>query len=102
MLDAVQMMKFGGALLLVLALMLGLSLLMRRINAGSGIGLNAGNRRLKIVEILPLSPRQRLILIKRDDREHLVILGPTGETVVESGIIPKTDPKTETQTEKPA
>lgn len=83
--NSLQILKFGGALLFVLALMLGLSLLMRRLNAGSGM-LPAGKRRLKIVEMMPLGARHRMILVRRDDREHLVILGPTGETVVESGI----------------
>jgi hypothetical protein len=26
------------------------------------------------------------VLVRRDDREHLLVLGPDGETVVESGI----------------
>lgn len=85
--DSVQILKFGGALLFVLALMLGLSLLMRRLNAGAGM-LPANKRRLKIVEMMPLGARHRMLLVRRDDREHLVILGPTGETVVESGIVP--------------
>ncbi len=85
-----DIMKFAGALLFVIALMLGLSLIMRRLNSGSGLSLSPAQRRLKIVEILPLSARQRLVLIKRDNTEHLVILGPTGETVIESGITPPT------------
>ena len=88
LLGTVQILKFGGALLLVLALMLGLSLVMRRVNAGSGLGVSAAKRRLKIVEILPIGARHRAILLKRDGVEHLVILSPTGETVVESGITP--------------
>ncbi len=88
MLDVVQLLKFGGALLLVLALMLGLSILMRRVNAGGGMGVPGAKRRLKIVETLPVGARHRAVLIKRDHVEHLVILGPTGDTVVESGITP--------------
>jgi flagellar protein FliO/FliZ len=33
-----------------------------------------------------LGPRHRLMLIRRDDVEHLVIVGPTSETVIERGI----------------
>ncbi|MGZ9109310.1 MAG: FliO/MopB family protein [Micavibrio sp.] len=83
--NSLQLLKFGGALLFVLALMLGLSLIMRRFNSGSGL-IAPNKRRLKIVEMMPLGARHRMILVKRDDREHLVILGPAGETVVESGI----------------
>ena len=85
--NSLQLLKFGGALLFVLALMLGLSLIMRRLNSGTGL-LPPNKRRLKIVEMMPLGARHRMILVKRDDREHLVILGPAGETVVESGITP--------------
>jgi len=91
--STVQLLKFGGALLLVLGLMLGLSLVMRRLNAGSGL-IAPGKRRLKIVEMMPLGARHRMILVKRDDREHLVILGPAGETVVESGITPPVELQT--------
>ncbi len=83
--NSLQLLKFGGALLFVLALMLGLSLIMRRFNSGTGM-IAPNKRRLKIVEMMPLGARHRMILVKRDDREHLVILGPAGETVVESGI----------------
>lgn len=85
-LSTIQLLKFGGALLLVLALMLGLSAVMRRVNAGNGLGLNPQKRRLKIVEVMPIGARHRAVLLKRDDVEHLVILSSTGETVVESGI----------------
>lgn len=85
-LSTIQILKFGGALLLVLALMLGLSAVMRRVNAGAGLGLNNQKRRLKIVEVLPIGARHRAVILKRDDVEHLVILSSTGETVVESGI----------------
>ena len=84
--DTSQIIKFFSALVLVIGLMLGLSMVMRRIN-GEKLNLRAQKRRLKVVESVPLDNRRRAILLRRDDRDHLVILGPTGETVVESGII---------------
>lgn len=75
-----------GAMALVLALMGGLTLILRRLNAGAGMTMPGQKHRLKIVEMTNLDARRRLVLIRRDDREHLVILGPTGETVVETGI----------------
>lgn len=77
-----------SALALVLALMGGLTLVLRRINASTGLQMPGNKRRLKIVEIMNIDQRRRLVLISRDDVEHLVILGPTGETVVETGIAP--------------
>lgn len=80
-----QFVKFAAALVFVLALMGGLALVMRRVN-GAQVSKISGRRRLKIVESLPLDPRRRLVLLKRDDCEHLVILGTNGETVIETGI----------------
>ena len=91
-----QILRLIAALALVLALMLGLNLVMRRVNAGAGMGLGQ-KRRLKIVEITPLDGRRRLVLLRRDDREHLVILSTTGETVIETGIIPPTDSDSDDQ-----
>lgn len=87
--SASQIIRFLAALFLVVGLMLGLGLIMRRVNAASGLGAMPGKkRRLRIIESLPIDHRRRIVLLARDDREHLVILGPTGETVVESGITP--------------
>ena len=49
-----------------------------------------GPRRLKVVEFLPLDAKRKLVLVRRDNRDHLLVLGPAGETVVEAGI-PVTD-----------
>ena len=51
----------------------------RTINTGP-------TRRIGIVEVTGLDARRRLVLLRRDDVEHLVILGPTSETVVEKNI----------------
>lgn len=92
-----QFIRLIGALVMVLALMGGLLLVLRRINTGAMISISSKisgqKRRLQVMEMTALDARRRLVLIRRDDREHLVILGPTGETVVETGIasIEKTD-----------
>lgn len=85
LIEPAQLGRFFAALVFVLALMLGLSAVMKRVNAG-GKMVPGRKRRLQIVEILPLDGRRRAVILRRDDREHLVILGASGETVVESGI----------------
>lgn len=80
-----QILRLLGALILVVCLMLGLNLVMRRIHNGATM-ISGQKRRLRIIEVIPLDHRRRAMLIRRDDRDHLVILGPTGETVVETGI----------------
>ncbi len=42
-------------------------------------------RRLAIAETLPLDARRRLMIVRCDDREHLIILGAQSETIVDTG-----------------
>jgi flagellar protein FliO/FliZ len=75
------------ALAIVLALMGGLAFVMKKLGLAGTFGDIPGKKgRLKLLETLPLDARRRLVLIQRDDRQHLVILGVNGETVVEAGI----------------
>ncbi len=84
--DVYDYIKFFAAFALVMGLMAGLALLLKKLNLGNiGIAQDA-KRRLNIIEVLPLDPRRKAVLIRRDDAEHLVILGPSGETVVETNI----------------
>jgi flagellar protein FliO/FliZ len=80
------LLKFTFAFIFVVSLMLTLAWFLKRIGMGGTITPLGAKRRLKIVEFLPLDHRRRLVLVRRDDREHLLVLGPDGETVVESGI----------------
>ncbi len=80
-----QILKFSAALVFVLALMGGLALMMRKF--GGGHPMTAPHkRRLKVVESLTIGPKHKAVLIKRDDKEHLVVLGANSELLVESNI----------------
>lgn len=81
--DASSYLQFVAALVFVLALIGLAALLARRIGLGGTARATGGRRRLAVVEVLPLDGRRRLVLLRCDDREHLVILGPGGETVVD-------------------
>ena len=48
----------------------------------------APQRRLAVVETLMVAPKQRLLIIRRDDVEHLVFAGAEGATVIEANIPP--------------
>ena len=79
--------RFVLALVFVLGLIALLSVGARKLGFGHNTTMMRGkHRRLGIVEIMPLDARRKLVLIKRDDKEHLLVLGPGSETVVESGI----------------
>ena len=81
--DGESYLRFILALLLVLGLLALAAYLLRR--SGLTPKLSRG-RRLGLVESLPLGPRHRLMLIRRDEVEHLLLLGPQGDVVVESRI----------------
>ena len=79
--------RFVLALILVIGLILGLSWLLKRL--GLGIGANGPltrKRRLRTVESVLLDGRHRAVLIRRDDIEHLVLVGPNTSQVIERGI----------------
>ena len=82
-----QFLRLILALGIVLGLMGGLAFLLKKLGlADRNICVRSGKRRLKLVESLPLDARRRLVLLQRDDKQHLVILSANGETLIESDI----------------
>ncbi len=84
--DEYYYLKFFIALIFVIALMGGLSLLLRRFLPGSAPFVKAANRRLKITEMIVIDHKRKAILLQRDDKEHLIIIGSNSEIVVETNI----------------
>lgn len=85
--DTVMYVRGAAALALVLGLILGMLWLMRRFNLGGMGGRAPARRRLSVVESLVLDNRHRLVLISREGRQHLLLLGTTADLVVESNIV---------------
>ncbi|MGB8364745.1 MAG: hypothetical protein ACLQUZ_16720 [Rhizomicrobium sp.] len=83
--DLIDIARYLGALMLVLAL-LGLAALAARRYGIPGIASGSAVRRLAVVETLMIGPRHKIFLLRRDDCEHLILVGPQGASVVESGI----------------
>ena len=90
MIDTGTYFQFVLALVFVIALIGLLAALVKRLGLVPGAPTRGGHRRLAIVEVLALDSRRRLALIRRDDVEHLIVLGPAGETVVEGEIAART------------
>ena len=79
--------RFLLALIFVLALIGILGWLIRRFGfPGRLPPARNKDRRLRIVEIAAVDGKRRLVLLRRDATEHLILLGTTGDTVIESGI----------------
>ena len=79
--------RFLLALVFVLALIGGLTWAARRFGLGGKLMPNRdGARRLEVVEVVTLDARRKLVLLRRDAVEHLVLLGSGNDLLVESGI----------------
>jgi flagellar protein FliO/FliZ len=83
--DLIDYGRFLAALLFVLGLIALTAWLARRFRLGPGAPAGTG-RRLAVLETLPLDARRKLVLIRRDATEHLLLLSPEGNRLVEDGI----------------
>ncbi|MDH3919588.1 MAG: flagellar biosynthetic protein FliO [Rhodospirillales bacterium] len=94
--------KFVLALVFVLGLIGALAWAARRFGLGGKLTHNTGRaRRLAVVEVMPLDARRKLVLLRRDAAEHLVLLGAGPDLLVESGIAaPETPGPGEAPTEE--
>jgi flagellar protein FliO/FliZ len=87
--DAYSLMRTLGALAVVLGLLAGALWIVRRYDIGlpGRIGSGGGGRRIEVVERTTLDGRRSVALLRRDGREHLILLAPEGNIMLEAGII---------------
>lgn len=83
--EAGNYLQFLLALLFVVGLILVAAWGARRMGLGTTAA-GRGRRRLSITETLPVDTRRRLVLVRRDDREHLLLIGGGADLVVERDI----------------
>lgn len=80
------MMWTVGALVLLLVMLL-IVRFMRGLTPGTFVTGNRNRRpRLAVIEARAVDSQRRLLLVRRDDVEHLVLIGGPGDIVVEQGI----------------
>ena len=78
--------RFLLALLFILALIGVLAWAARRFGVMGRLAPTVGGaRRLSVVEVLPLDGRHKLVLMRCDRSEHLVLLGPGDSLLVARG-----------------
>jgi flagellar protein FliO/FliZ len=68
------------ALIATLALIAGAAYAARRLGMLQPGG--QGPKRMRISETLMLDPRRRMVIVRVDAREHVLLLGPGGDVVV--------------------
>jgi hypothetical protein len=81
--------QFFLAFVIVLALIGVTAWAVRRFGSGrlGGVGLRGRQPRLAVIDYASVDGRRRLILIRRDNVEHLVMIGGPTDVVVESNIV---------------
>jgi flagellar protein FliO/FliZ len=85
--DAASYLQFILALIFVVGLILAVAWVLKRFGVGQGgVGPLGRKRRLRTIETASIDARHRLVLVRRDTVEHLVLLGPTSGQVIETGI----------------
>lgn len=95
--DFLALLRTFGALGIVLGLLAGALWLVRRYDLKlpgalmGGMMRPAGPRRIEMIERLPIDPRRSVALIRRDDKEHLVMIAPEGLLLIETAISARTE-----------
>ncbi|MFC4270527.1 hypothetical protein GQF03_02110 [Sneathiella chungangensis] len=85
--EPVQYLKYIVGLIVVLGLIALIALLARRLGMVPRASRDpSAPKRLSITDVIAIDAKRRLILVKRDDREHLLLLGPERDLVVERNI----------------
>ena len=78
--DPIDYLRFVGALAFVLGLIALFAWAARRWRLGTASP--GTTRRLAVVESLPIDPRRKLVLVRCDRREHLLLLGQDGNRLI--------------------
>jgi flagellar protein FliO/FliZ len=85
--ELVDYARFAAALVFVLGLIGLLAWSARRFRwPGFAVRTSNGDRRLGVVEALHIDGRHRLVLVRRDEVEHLILVGAGDGRVVETNI----------------
>ena len=83
---------FGGIVNAIFALavvIVGIVLvlwLLKLLQGATGRATRGRNRRLAVVESLALDPKRQLLIIRRDNVDHLILTGGPQDLVIETGI----------------
>jgi flagellar protein FliO/FliZ len=86
--DEYSYIRVVASLLLVLGLIVAALWAVRRYGLGGPLLRGNTRRRLGVVEVLAVDGKNRLVLVRRDNREHLVLIGATGSILLERDISP--------------
>ena len=87
--------------IVLILIVLGLWALKLLTKASSTVG-RGRNRRLMVVDQLPLDTKRQLLIIRRDNVEHLILTGGPQDVVIETGIAVEHGAMRSSQSRRPA
>jgi len=94
--DPLQYLKYLVGLLIVLGLIALVTLAARKFGMVPKADRKPGSpKRLSVSDVMSIDAKRRLVLVRRDEQEHLLLLGPERDLVVEQNI-PSAISETET------
>lgn len=73
------------ALAIVLVLIVLVSWLLKFISNASGKAVRGRNKRLAVIDTLNVDQKRQLLIVRRDNVEHLILIGGPQDLVVEAG-----------------
>ena len=85
----VELLRMIIALVFVLSLIFGILVVIKKYGKNWGWNFNSfagSTRRLEIKESLPVGPKQRIMIIRRDDIEHVIAIDSDKISVLEKDI----------------
>lgn len=84
--EAMSLIRAVLGLIFVLGLIGAAAWAAKRYGASRLSGLVRGkDARLKIMEVRPVDARNKLVLVRHDQQEHLLLIGPGQSTVISRG-----------------
>ena len=76
---------FFALCIVLILIVLGIWLLKLLFKASGNVG-RGRNRRLSVIDSLAIDPKRQLLIIRRDDVDHLILTGGAQDLVIETGI----------------
>ncbi len=84
--------RFVVGLLAVLAMIVVAVWVAKRLGLGTTTGFRGKGRRLSLVEVMPLDQKRKLVLVRHDETDHLILLGAAHEALLSSTAAPLATP----------
>jgi flagellar protein FliO/FliZ len=85
-----EILRFAAALVFVIGLIVACAWAAKRFGLVPSGRQTSMNKRLAVTETLSIDPKRKLVIVRHDDREHLLLLGDQ-DIVLEAGLPARED-----------